>query len=189
VKRYREGNYWITGRCREVWLKQFKIFATFLLLFPFPFSLFTTCADAAIFDRVVAFVDDQAITLSEFREQYRNTLKVSPDSTEEEVINTMINRVLLLREAHKYRIEGPTKDEIIRDYIDLKVRAFIKISEEEVEAFYKKNSEQFSGRDYEQVRGEIEQFLTEKALNERLKETLKELRKTAYIKVQLQPES
>ncbi len=144
---------------------------------------------AAIFDRVVAFVGDQAITLSEFREQYRNTLKVSPDVTGEDVINTMINRLLLVKEAKKYRIEAPTQDEMIRDYIDFKVRAFIRVGESDVEEFYRKNRNQFSGKDYDEVRGEIEKYLTEKELNERLKETLKELRKNAYIKIQLQPES
>jgi hypothetical protein len=144
---------------------------------------------AAIFDRVVAFVGDQAITLSEFREQYKNTLKVSPDITGEDVINTMINRLLLVKEAKKYRIEAPTQDEMIRDYIDFKVRAFIRVSESDVEAFYRKNSKQFSGKDYDEVRGGIEKYLTEKELNERLKETLKGLRKNAYIKIQLQPES
>jgi hypothetical protein len=144
---------------------------------------------AAIFDRVVAFVGDQAITLSEFSEQYSKTLKVSPDVTETDVINTMINRLLLLKEARKYRIEAPTHDEIIREYIDFKVRAFIRVSESDVESFYKENVDQFHGKRYEEVRGEIEKYLTEKELNERLRETLKELRKKAYIKIQLEPES
>ncbi len=144
---------------------------------------------AAIFDRVVAFVGDQAITLSEFREQYLDTLKVSPDVTGEEVINTMINRLLLVKEAKKYRIEAPTQDEMIKDYIDFKVRAFIRVDEADVEAFYRKNSDRFPGEDYEKARGEIERYLTEKELNERLKETLKGLRENAYIRIQLQPGS
>ncbi len=157
------------------------VMLTFLVIVP--------VGSAAIFDRVVAFVGDEAITLSEFTQQYRNTLKVSPDVTEEQVINTMINRLLLVKEARKYRIEAATQDEMIRDYIDLKVRAFIRVSEDDVEAFYKKNRDKFAGKDYEEVRGEIERYLTEKELNERLKETLKELGKNAYIKIQIQPES
>ncbi len=170
-------------------MNKYRVGAIAFLLVVIHSLLFCGEGSAAIFDRVVAFVDDHAITLSEFNEQYRNTLKVSPDVGEDDVINTMVNRVLLLREAAKYRIEAATKDEMIRDYIDLKVRALIKVGEDETEAFYRKNVDQFSGRDYEQVRGEIEQFLTEKALNEKLKETLKELRKTAYIRIQLKPES
>ena len=150
-------------------------------------AFYVSGASADIFDRVVAFVDNQAITLSEFQEEYRNTLKVTPDISEEDVINTMVNRLVLLREAKKYRIEAPSREEIMKEYIDLKVRAFIRVGEVEIEEFFKKNAGQFSGRDYEDVRAEIERYLTEKELNERLKETLKDLRKNAYIRIQLAP--
>ena len=157
------------------------------LLLTIHLSLFTAFSEAAIFDRVVAFVDDRAITLSEFTEQYARTRAVVPDISEKEVIDTMVNRLLMLREARQYRIEAPTEDEVIRDYIDLKVRAFITVGENEVEAFYEKNREQFQGRSLEEARGEIEQYLTEKELNAKLKSMLAELRKKAYIKVQLKP--
>lgn len=143
---------------------------------------------AEIFDRVVAFVNNRAITLSELQDQYRNTLKVVPDATEKEVLNTMINRILLLDEAKKYRIVAPTEDEMVKQYIDLKVRAFVTVGEQEADAFYENNRERFGGKGYEDVRGEIEKYLTEKKVNERLKETLAELRKKAFIKIQLKPE-
>jgi len=180
----RKGRQWTKGKNR----RGEKITTVILLLCFIYFLPLTLHCQAAIFDRVVAFVDNQAITLSEFQEQYRNTLKVSPDITEDEVINTMVNRLLLLREAKNYRIEASSREEIIKEYIDLKVRAFISIGEGQLEDFYKKNSNQFSGREYEEVRGEIEKYLTEKELNERLKEMLKELRKNAYLKIQLKPE-
>lgn len=145
-------------------------------------------ASAEIFDRVVAFVNNQAITLSGFQKQYRDTLKVAPDVTKDDVINTMINRILLLDEARKYRIVAPTEDEMVKEYIDLKVRAFITVTEQEIEAFYENNRRRFAGKKYEDVRGEIEKYLTEKKLNQRLKQTLADLRKKAYIKIQLEPE-
>ncbi len=157
------------------------------LLLVFHFLLFASISFAAIFDRVVAFVDNQAITLSEFREQYRKALRVSPDITDDEVINTMINRLLLLRDAKKYRIEAPSPEEIIKEYINLKIRASITVGESEIEAFYKTNINRFPGKELEDVRGEIEKYLTEKELNERLKETLRDLRKNAYIKIQINP--
>jgi hypothetical protein len=138
-----------------------------------------------LIDRVVAFVDDQAITLSEFHEQYKNTLKLTPDISEEDVLNTMINRKLILRDARRNRIESPSEEEIMRDYIDLKIRAFINVSEAEIDGFYRKNINEFSGNNYEDVREEIEKYLIEIDLNERLRELLKELRKNAYIKIQL----
>ncbi len=150
--------------------------------------LFTVLSEAAIFDRVVAFVDDQAITLSELREQFEVAKKLTPDITEGEVLNTMINRILLWRQAKTYRIEAPTRDGMIDEYIDLKVRAFIRVGEADIEEFYKKNEDKFAGKTLDNVRDEIEKYLTEKQLNSRLKETLKELRENAYVKIQLSPE-
>ncbi len=147
-----------------------------------------TVAEAEIFDRVVACVDDQAITLSEFQEQFNSAKKLTPDITGEEVLDTMINRLLLLREAKKYMIEAPSNEEMLNEYIDLKVRAFIRVSEKDIEEFYGANKDKFKGKDYDDVREEIEKYLTEKELNERLKETLKKLRKNAYVKMQLNPD-
>jgi hypothetical protein len=141
------------------------------------------CKAEMISDRVAAFVDDEAITHSELQDQYRKTLNVTPDITIEEVLNTMINRVLILREAKKYRIEEPTSEEVIREYIDLKVRAFIRVPETEIETYFRENSSMFSGKEYDDVRDEIEQYLIEKDLNKRLKEIIRELRKSAYIKL------
>ncbi|MEW6110387.1 MAG: SurA N-terminal domain-containing protein [Nitrospirota bacterium] len=154
------------------------------LLFTFYFLLLTS-SFAGFNDRVVAFVDDQAITLSELKEQYKNTLKFSPDVTINDVLNTIINRKLLLREAKKYRIEAPDEGEIIREYIDLKIKAFIRVSEVEMEEFYNQNIDQFQGKSYENVREEIEDYFTERELNEKLKDILKELRTKAYVKIQL----
>src|SRR3990172_5942086 len=161
-----------------------SIFVFFPVLF-FIFVIFTVplCKAELISDWVVAFVDDAAITHSELQKQYGETLKVTPGIAKEEVLNTMINRVLLLREAKKYRIEGPSSDEMIKEYIDLKVRTFIRVPETEIEKFYKENSSRFAGKAYDDVRDDIEQYLIEKELNIRLKETLQELRKTAYIKI------
>jgi hypothetical protein len=149
-------------------------------------SLPVTCVShAAISDRVIAFVDDHAITLSELTEQYQNTIKVSPGITIGEVLNTMINKVLIVREARKYRIEAPSVEQIMREYIDLKIRAYIRVGEADIEQFYRDNKANFPGRDYEDVREEIEKYLSERELNERLKEVLRELRTRAYIRIYL----
>ena len=140
---------------------------------------------AVIYDRVVAFVDNQAITLSEFEEQFLATQRVSPSVSAEDVINTMINRKLLLREARKYRLEGDSDDAIVKEYIDIKVRAVITVGESEIEEFYKSNRERFADTDYESARGDIERYLTERRVNERLKEVIGNLRKKAFIRIQI----
>lgn len=155
----------------------------FVCLFSLRGLLVPACSAEVLRDWVVAFVDDEAITNSELQEQYRATLKITPDISKEEVLNTMINRILILREAKKYRIEVPSPDAVLKEYIDLKERAFIRVPETEIEKYFKENSSMFPGKGFEDVRDDIEQYLIEKELNVRLKKTLDELRKTAYIKI------
>jgi hypothetical protein len=140
---------------------------------------------AEIRDRVVAFVDNDAITLSELEEQYNNTIQITPDITKEEVLNTMVNRLLLLREARKIKLEALTEDALLKEYIDLKIRAFIRVKEEDVVDFYEKHIDDFQENELETVREEIENVLLEKALNERLKSHINELKKKACVKIQL----
>jgi hypothetical protein len=141
---------------------------------------------AAISDRVVAFVDNIAITASELEMKYAETVKVNPDIKKEEVLNTMINRTLMLREAKKMRLEAPSEDELLKEYIDLKIRAFIRIKDEEITDFYNKHAADFKGKELDAVRDEIENYLTEKELNQRLKTHIQELREKACVQVQLE---
>jgi hypothetical protein len=137
-------------------------------------------------DRVVASVDNIAITLSEFEEAYSTSLKATPGVTKEEVLNAVINRVLLLREAKKSRLEAPSDDELLKEYIDVKIRPFIKIKEETVQEFYQKHRADFQGKAFEDVREQAENYLTEAELNRLLKLHIEELREKAYIRIQLE---
>jgi hypothetical protein len=158
----------------------FMLFVTLLLFFAFCPSLF-----AGIKDRVVAFVGNDAITLSELEKTFTDTLKITPNVTKDEVLNTMVNRLLLLREAKKIKLEAPSEDELLREYIDLKIKAFISIKEDELTDFYEKHLSDFQGKEFESVRDEIESYLTEKELNQHLKLHINELREKACIKIQL----
>jgi len=141
---------------------------------------------AEINDRVVAFVDNIAITLSELEETYTKTQEATRGATKDEVLNTMINRVLLLREAKKLKLETHSEDEMIRDYLNLKIKTFIIIKEEELIDFYQKHIRDFHGQDFENAREKIETYLIEKEMNERVKMHINELRGKTYIKIQLQ---
>lgn len=165
-----------------------KVSLMVLFLITHHSSLITGTCSAAISDRVIAFVDDHAITQSELQESFKTANALSSGITHQEVLNTMINRVILLKEAKKYRIEAPTLDEVLKEYIDLKIRAFIRVNDADIEKFYNANMQNFQGKGYEDVRDEIDLFLTEKELNERLKETLSELRKKTYIRIYLDTE-
>jgi hypothetical protein len=152
--------------------------------------LFAQCSafGAEIRDRVVAFVDAQAITLSELEMKFTESRKVKADIIKEEVLNTMINRVLLLREAKKIRLEAPSEEELLKEYIDMKIRALIRVKEEEIHDFYGKHIDNFEGKELEDVRDNIENYLIEYDLNERLKSHINELKEKTCVRIQLNPE-
>jgi hypothetical protein len=147
--------------------------------------LFTSFCHAELIDRIVAFVNERAVTLSELRETYERTKEVQPDISMEEVLNTMINRLLLLSDAKRLKIEAKTDEEVLSEYMELKVRAFVRVSEEETEDFYRRNEQEFKTAPYESVRDKIEEYLTEREINRLLKKQIEELRARAYVKVLL----
>ena len=138
---------------------------------------------SGVLDRVVAFVDDEAITLGELKEAYERAKENNGDSTETKVLNGMINRALLLGEARRLRMEAPDEEETIREYIDLKLRVFVKVSEEDVRNYYEENKDRLGGRDFDSLKDMIERLLDEKELNKRLKGHIEDLRTKSYIKV------
>ena len=141
---------------------------------------------AEILNRVVAYVDDTAITLLEFNE-FRMKMKETASSvTDEEVINSMINRQLLFKEARKMRLEAATKDDLLKDYIDIKIKTAIIIKEADIERFYSEHLEEFKGRSFSSVRDEIDKYLFELEVNRQLKKHLEDLRTWAEIKIQLE---
>ena len=167
---------------------RFPVSLSYLLLVTCLLLTLCPSPSSAIKDRVVAFVDNTAITLSELNEVYTESLKHTPDITKEEVLNTMVNRLLLLREAKKLRLEAASEEKLLQEYIDLKIRPHIRIKEEEVSDFYQKHINDFQGKEFEAVREEIEHYLAERELNQLLKNHIDELRKKAYIKIQLNQE-
>jgi hypothetical protein len=168
---------------KELRMKQKALYIGMLLI-TLLFKLYAS-VHADIKDRVVAFVDNNAITLSELEAKYEETLKVTPAITKEEVLTTMVNRLLLLDEARKMKLEAPTEDALLKEYIDLKIRSFIRIKEEEITDFYKKHITEFHGRELDDVREDIEKYLTEKEVNERLKAHISELRERSCVRMQL----
>jgi len=171
-------------RFKKFQISNFKFQILQIIIFSLSIVHCSFCT-AEIKDRVVAFVDNTAITLSELEETYVETIRVNPNITRDEVLHTMVNRLLLLREAKKLRLEALSDDALMKEYIDLKIRPLIKIKEEEVTDFYQRHPEDFQGRDFEAVREEIEKYLIEKEMNQRLKREIEELKQKAYIKMQL----
>jgi hypothetical protein len=167
-------------------IKSFTGVVFLLLLFALCSSLFIPCPmlyAETIRDRVVAYIDNTAITLSDLEEKYAETVKVLPDTSKEEVLNTMINRMLLIKEADRIKMEAPSEEELLKEYIDLKLRTFIRIRDEDLLDYYNKHSDAFEGKAFDSVRDEIERYLVESELNTRLKLHIAELREKACISI------
>ncbi len=158
------------------------------LLFIVSFFSLKPSASASILEATVATVEDEAITFGELSERYEALKKRFPDITKKEVLDSMINRLLLLREARLSRIAQSRslvpiteEDKIIDEYIEIKIRSSVRVSEEEVQRYYEDHRSQFKDMPFQDVAEKIEELLTEKKTNELLGEHLEALRKKYYI--------
>lgn len=156
------------------------ILVLYFLLFT-PYSL----SYSAIIDLVVAYIDNTAITLSELESTYEAMHKINSEISQEEVLDTMINRLLLIKEARKLRLEASSEDELLNEYIDMKIKTFIQINEDEIKDYFQKNIKIFQNTEFNDVSEEIEKYLIEAELNRRLKLHINELREKACIKINL----
>lgn len=146
-----------------------------------------TSSYAELLERVVAIVNDDVILFSELDE----AMKRAGDKERIDILNKVIDRRLLLKEAERFIPIVKTStysegdDTIIKEYINIRIRPFIRIPIREIESYYMKNKELFKDREFYNVKDEIEAIITEEAVMQRLDEHLKELREKAYIRIQL----
>lgn len=156
-----------------------------IILFSACCLLLAAYSHAVMIDRVIAYVDDTAITLSEFKENYEKMEKTMTDIKEEDIVNSLINRQILMNEAKRMKLEAPSDDEILKDYIDIKIGSLIFIKEDDIHKFYIENSAEFNGHDYLAVRDDIEKYLFNLEMNKQLKKHLEGLRADKEIKIHL----
>lgn len=133
-------------------------------------------------DRVIAYVDSNAITLRDFEKVASKMKEKIPQIKNEEILETMINRVLLLRKAKELFIEGKD-EELINNYVDLKIKSGIIIPENKIREYYEENKIKFKDTPYIYIRDEIEKYLFEKEFNQKLKEYIEKLRQNTGIKI------
>lgn len=155
----------------------------FTLVLVMLFSLFffyeATCE---IIDRVLFYVDNQAVTLRDFNKFSTEIKKKVQSISNQDIIDLMINRTLMIKNAKELFLEG-TDDEIINNLIDFRIKSKIIITENQIRDYYEKNRAKFGERSYQSLREEIEKYLFERELNSKLKEFIEELRKNSDIKV------
>ncbi len=142
---------------------------------------------AVVIDRVVAYVDDRAITERELDAVHQRALLSGLRPTRAVTLEKLINRMLLVGEALKLRVEGSGEDELIREYIDLKIRAFIVLRDSDVRKYYLEKEWKYKGASYESIKDDIRLLLEEKEVNASLRRHLERIRENADIRIMLEP--
>lgn len=151
------------------------------LVMLFSFS-FPTIAVSDVVDRIVFYVDNQAVTLRDFRKFSTEIREKVKDITNQEIVELLVNRVLLLKSARELFRDG-SDDEIINNFVDFRIRSKIVITDGQIREFFEKNKAKFDGKDYRSVREQIEKYLFEREVNNRLRELIEELRRNSEVKV------
>jgi len=136
---------------------------------------------AATVDEVVAYIDDRAITRRELDIQHSMDLKVIPSRTRVQTLEAMINTRLMLQDAQRLRLSARDDTELLRKYLDLKVRAAVMVRDRDVALYFKDNRARFGNKPFQEVKAEIRKYLEELHYNTLLKAHISTLRKSVRI--------
>ncbi|RJQ22842.1 MAG: hypothetical protein C4560_02025 [Nitrospiraceae bacterium] len=146
-------------------------------------------AYSEVLERIVAIVNDEVVLLSEYREVFEAARKTDASVEGDRVLDEMINRILILEQARRLRLgsSGDVADDdaLVKEYIDRRIRPLVHIPIEEIEDYYIKNIERSGNKEFYDVKDEIENILSEGYLQRKLAGHIQELRKKAFIRVQL----
>jgi len=132
----------------------------------------------------VAKVDDKTITLHEANETALSFSARTPQDLydlQKRAIDALVDEHLLTQEAKK---RGVTSEALIRQEITSKVTP---ATEPEAKAWFDKNPNRVSGRQFDQIKGQIQQFIGSERLNQVRTTYLSTLRSAAKISVMLEP--
>ena len=166
-----------SAKCR----KRRHVIYTCVLLFSLCAMLFALCAFAVDLDRIVAIINDDIILSSELEDAFRIAAMTDKEIKKDEVLEDMIDRFLLLKQAKRFRISsletggGKNEDDrIVNEYIEKRIRAVIYTSFEKMESYYRNNIESYGNRQFHEVKDEVEAELIEEELKNRLKKHVNE---------------
>jgi len=176
-------------------IMQTDIYRLFIVLL-----LVTACcllpalSHSEILDRIVAIVNDNIILLSEYKGAIQAAEKSGKQLTDDMVLNEMIDRMLILEQAKRLRIDviedstgAVDKDRTINEYIERRIKAFVHVPIDKIESYYLNNKEQFGNKTFSEAKDEIEDRLAEGELKRKVAEHIADLRKKAYIRIQKEP--
>jgi hypothetical protein len=133
---------------------------------------------------VVAQVGDWSITLDELDEKAKSTnMKPYQElyNTRQQVLNQLIDQQLITTEA---AARGIDEDELFRVEVTENLQP---VTDEEVQAFWDQNKARMGEQTFDQVRGQIQAFLTRQKALVAQQEFIKVLREKSGIKIDLDP--
>lgn len=168
--------------------------AVCLLFFFFMLHLlFLKPSCAEVLDRVVAIVGEEVVLLSDFREAAERARKTGREVKDDEILNEMIDRLLLIEQAKKIGLGNNAayrkafdENVLIDEYLRRRVKVLIRIPFGNIESYYVNNQDRFKGRELNEVKGDIERHLIDREFEVKLREHIAELRQRSYIRVQLE---
>ncbi|MFC1549388.1 hypothetical protein ACFL4R_00765 [Nitrospirota bacterium] len=146
-------------------------------------GLYSGDAIGATIDRVIAYIDNTAITMRELDAEHNKNLPYFPSRTRKQTLEAMINTSLMLQDARRLHLLAKDDDELLQKYLDLKIRALVLVSEKDISAYFSENRARFGKRSLRELKPELRTYLEELRFNIALKEHISALRETAVIKI------
>lgn len=157
-----------------------------LLLSALTIGCLSAVAYGANVDRVIAYIESTAITYRELLASHAEDVQVFPERSRRETLDAMINTELMLRDARLLRLRAREESELLRKYLDLKVRAVVLVSEKDISMYYSQHRSEFSNRKLSEVKARIRTFLEERQYNITLEAHIESLREKSHIRVLLE---
>jgi len=131
---------------------------------------------AKIIEKVVAYVQDEAITLSEVCDYWKTLKQIHKNVSLHDALEGLLNRKMLLYKAKQLNLIAKTDDELIELYIRFTIKPKIKISKQQVRDYYNKYYRKLKGTTLFEIQDKIVRILYEKETNRLLKNHLTQLR-------------
>lgn len=181
------------GRCISALVMPFNRGICFIIIITvYLVTTWSISVCAGLIERVVAIVNNEPVLYSRLQEWIAFEASEGRAVSESEALDTLIQRVLIMQQARKIGLVDQTylssrdqEDKVIETYIERRVKALIHVPFSEIEDYYRNNTGLFGDRDLYEVWDEIEAVLREGRLQMKLDDHVAELRKGAYIRIQL----
>lgn len=154
-----------------------------LFIFVLSASLSGTVAYGVIIEKVVAYVGDEAITLTDLCNYWKSLREVQPDININDALKAIVNRKIIIHKARELNLSGGSEDELIGLYIRFAIKPKVMVTKEEVKGYYQKYHDKLKGAPLESIEPQIITILKEKKTNELLKEHIEALKKRMSVGV------